>query len=163
MQKHDIRVREFLSLSNEAQLAWIEKNISDYDMKLYGDGYLGAYYPCSIDWDEYLENHEDYGVSGLISSQNENMSNDRIEEIDEGAPLTKKEKDHLANAIAENDHDSWITHNCFEISLSNGSVFVLFEGHSLGPGGYDFKFFGTFETYEKLLAHMNSQPMGYLE
>ena len=28
------------------------------------------------------------------------------EEIDEGAPLTDIEKSHLANAVAENDHDS---------------------------------------------------------
>ena len=66
MEKHNIRVREFLSLSNEAQFAWIEKNIPDYEIKLYGDGYLGAYYPRPIDWDEYLNNREDYGVSGLI-------------------------------------------------------------------------------------------------
>ena len=42
MEKHSIRVREFLDLSNEAQFAWIKKNIPDYKLKLYGDGYLGA-------------------------------------------------------------------------------------------------------------------------
>ena len=92
MEKHNIRVKEFLSLSNEAQFAWIEKNIPDYEIKLYGDGYLGAYYPRPIDWDEYLNNREDYGVSGLIASQAKEISHDRIEEIDEGALLTEKEK-----------------------------------------------------------------------
>ena len=163
MEKHNIRVREFISLSNEAQFAWIEKNIPDYEIKLYGDGYLGSYYPRTLDWDEYFKNREDYGVSGLIASQAKEISHDRIKEIDEGALLTEKEKDHLLNAVAENDHDSWITHNGFGVNLSNGSVYVLFEGHSLGPGGFDFKFFGTFETYEKLLSHMTSQPMSYLE
>ena len=163
MKKHNIRVREFISLSNEAQFAWIEKNIPDYESKLYGDGYLGSYYPRTLDWDEYLNNREDYGVSGLIASQAKEISYDRIEEIDEGALLTEKEKDHLLNAVAENDHDSWITHNGFGVNLSNGSVYILFEGHSLGPGGFDFKFFGVFETYEMLLTHMSGQPMSYLE
>ena len=104
MEKHNIRVREFLSLSNEAQFAWIQKNIPDYETKLYGDGYLGAYYPRPIDWDEYLNNREDYGVSGLIASQAKEISHHRIEEIDEGAPLTEQERDHLLNAVAENDH-----------------------------------------------------------
>ena len=163
MEKHNIRVREFLSLSNEAQFAWIEKNIPDYEIKLYGDGYLGAYYPRPIDWDEYLNNREDYGVSGLIALKDNQLTNERRSEIDEGAPLTDIEKSHLANAIADEDHDSWITHNGFGVTLSNGSVYVLFEGQSLGPGGFDFTFFGTFETYEKLLSHMTSQPMSYLE
>ncbi|MDA9670769.1 hypothetical protein N9T57_01365 [Paracoccaceae bacterium] len=163
MEKHNIRVREFLDLSNEAQFAWIKKNIPDYELKLYGDGYLGAYYPLSIDWDEYLNNREDYGVSGLIALKDNQLTNDRRREIDEGAPLTEIEKEFLANAIADEDHDSWITHNGFGITLSNGSVYILFEGHSLGPGGFDFKFFGTFDTYEKLLSHVTSQPVGYLE
>ena len=163
MEKHNIRVSEFLSLSNEAQFAWIEKNIPDYEIKLYGDGYLGAYYPRPIDWDEYLDNREDYGVAGLIALKDNQLTNERRSEIDEGAPLTDIEKSHLANAIADKDHDSWITHNGFGVTLSNGSVYVLFEGESLGPGGFDFTFFGTFETYEKLLSHMTSQPMSYLE
>ena len=29
MEKHNIRVNEFLNLSNEAQFAWIEKNIPE--------------------------------------------------------------------------------------------------------------------------------------
>lgn len=163
MEKHNIRVRDFLAMSDADQFAWVEKNIPDYEVKLYGDGYLGAYYPRSIDWDEYLNNREDLGVSGLIASQNKEIIDERIEEIDQGATLTEKEKDHLANAVAENDHESWITHNGFGISLSNGSIYVLFEGHSLGPGGFDFKFFGIFESYEQLLTHMTSQPLNYLE
>jgi len=102
-------------------------------------------------------------VSGLIALKDSHLTNERRREIDEGAPLTEQEKDHLLNAVAENDHDSWITHNGFGVNLSNGSVYILFEGHSLGPGGFDFKFFGVFETYEMLLTHMSSQPMGYLE
>ena len=84
MEKHNIRVREFLSLSNEAQFAWIEKNIPDYEIKLYGDGYLGAYYPRPIDWDEYLNNREDYGVSGLIALKNSQLTNERKKKLTKG-------------------------------------------------------------------------------
>lgn len=99
----------------------------------------------------------------MIALKDNQLTIERRSEIDEGAPLTDIEKSHLANAIADEDHDSWITHNGFRVTLSNGSVYVLFEGQSLGPGGFDFTFFGTFKTYEKLLSHMTSQPMSYLE
>ena len=142
MEKHNIRVREFLSLSNEAQFAWIEKNIPDYEIKLYGDGYLGAYYPRSIDWDEYLNNREDYGVSGLIALKASQLTNLAKKKKLMKVNLTEIEKRSLIKCIAEKDHDSWITHNGFGINLSNGSVYVLFEGHSLGPGGLILHFLG---------------------
>ena len=62
----------------------------------------------------------------MIASQGKEISHHRIEEIDEGAPLTEQEKDHLLNAVAENDHDSWITHNGFGVNLS-----CIVEGQSL--------------------------------
>ena len=67
-------------------------------------------------------------MSGLIALKDNQLTNERRREIDEGAPLTDIEKSHLANAIADEDHDSWITHNGFGVTLSNGSVYLLFEG-----------------------------------
>ena len=62
-------------------------------MKLNCKATVFRIHPRTLDWDEYHNNREDYGVSGLIASQAKEISHDRIEEIDEGALLTEK-KDH---------------------------------------------------------------------
>ena len=69
MTKHNIKVKDFMALSQTDQDIWIEENIEDFEIKLYGDAYIGVFYPDDIDWDEYLNNPVDYGVSGLISPE----------------------------------------------------------------------------------------------
>ena len=61
------------------------------------------------------------------------------------------------------DIDGWITHSGFEITLLDGNIYAYFNGYSLGPGGFDFKFFSFFKTYEELLRHITSLPMSYVE
>ena len=102
-------------------------------MYCYGDGYLGAFYPLEIDLEEFNNDRDTYDVSGLISSQNPEISDERVKQIDDGAEITEKEKEYLLAAIAEEDVDSWLTHNSFEIQFLNGSVHAYFVGHSLGP------------------------------
>jgi hypothetical protein len=87
---------EFLKLSDEDQLVWIEANVPKYVEKLYGDNYLGCSYEIDEDTvDEYLEYREDYNVLGLIGKQLPNISDERIDEIDEGAELTDEELEAL--------------------------------------------------------------------
>ena len=70
------------------------------------------------------------------------------------------ERDNLIAAIAEADVDGWITHNAFEIDLLwKFNIYAYFNGYSLGPGGFDFKFFSLFRTYEDLLKHITSLPL----
>ena len=67
-------------------------------------------------------------------------------------------------SLSEDEKFSWIeTHNGFEITLLDGSIYAYFNGYSLGPGGFDFKFFSFFKTYEELLKHITSLPMSYIE
>ena len=81
-------VEEFGSFSSEEQLKWIEQNIEDYEQLLFGDGYLGCSYPVeSIDLNEYLENRDEYGVSGFIAFNLTNISTVRQSEIDKGTKL----------------------------------------------------------------------------
>ena len=162
-KKFGITVKEFLTLSQDKQADWIKNNIPGYELNCYGDGYLGAFYPIEIDLKEFLDDRDAYGVASLISSQDPEVSNERIEEIDAGAELTEKEVKDLLNAIAEADVDSWLTHNSFEIQLFDGSVHAYFVGQSLGPGGYDFKYNTSFETYKKMLETISKEPMSYIE
>ena len=163
-KKFGIKVQEFLNLSQEKQSEWIDINIPDYETLCYDDGYLGAFYPVDVvDIDEYLNDRDAYGVSGLISGQDPEIDESRIEEIDNGAELTKAETYQLYQAIAEDDFFGWLTHNSFEIQLLDGSVNAYFVGHSLGPGGYDFKYSTSFETYKKMLETISKEPMSYIE
>ena len=162
-KKYDFKINQLIELPRDAQFSWIETNVPDYDENCYGDGYLGAFYPSEPDLSDFLDDPEDYGVSRLIASQNSEISNERLSELDAGAELTKMERDNLIAAIAEADVDGWITHNAFEINLLDGNIYAYFNGYSLGPGGFDFKFFSLFRTYEDLLKHITSLPLSYLE
>ena len=162
-KKFAFRINELLNLSYDERLSWIETHIPDFDEHCYGEGYLGAFYPSETDISDFLNDPEDYGVSGLIASQNSEISDVRLSEINAGAELTETEKENLIAAIAEADVDGWITHNAFEITLLDGSIYAYFNGYSLGPGGFDFKFFSFFKTYEELLRHITSLPMSYVE
>ena len=91
-KQHTPTIEQFLTLPAHLQFDWISKNIDDYEMRLYGDGYLGISYPVDKDiLDQYRENPLDYGVSDLISTQIQDISETRLEEIDQGANLTKDE------------------------------------------------------------------------
>ena len=162
-KKYDFKINQLIELSKDAQFSWIETHVPNYDEKCYGDGYLGAFYPSEPDLSDFLDDPEDYGVSRLIVSQNSEISNERLSEIDAGAELTKTERENLIAAIAEEDVDGWITHNSFEITLLDGNIQAYFNGYSLGPGGFDFKFFSFFRTYEDLLRHITSLPLSYVE
>ena len=162
-KKYNFKTNKLLSLSEDEKFSWIETHIPDFDEQCYGEGYLGAFYPAEPDLSDFLDDPEDYGVSGLISSQNSEISTERLIEIDAGAELTKTERENLITAIAEEDVDGWITHNSFEITLLDGNIYAYFNGYSLGPGGFDFKFFSFFKTYEDLLRHITSLPLSYVE
>jgi hypothetical protein len=62
--------QEFLRLTEDEQLGWIEDNIEDYEDLLYGGGYLGCAYPVEqIDVAEYEEYRDDYGTSRLCQNK----------------------------------------------------------------------------------------------
>ena len=162
-KKHGLKLQEFLEISQEKQFEWIEKNIPDYEIKLYGAGYLGAWYPAELDWDEYLNNREDYGISDMIASQDAEITNERKEQIDAGAELTENEKLKLAMAVAEEDVDLWRSHNSFEIHFLDGSLHAYFIGDPIGAGGYDFTYIYAFKTYQAMLEYISQEPISFLD
>ena len=162
-KKHGLKLQEFLNLSQEKQSEWVEINIPDYGMKLLEDGYLGAWYPAELDWDEYLNNREDYGISDMIASQDPEITNERKEKIDAGAELTENEKLKLAMAVAEEDVDLWRSHNSFEIHFLDGTLHAYFTGDPIGAGGYDFTFIHAFKTYQSMLEYISQEPISFLD
>jgi len=155
---------EFLKLSVEDQFAWIKANIPEYETLLYGDNYLGCSYDLDEDTlEEYLENRDDYGVSGLIKEQLPNLSEERAFEIDDGAELTSEELEALKTAMAENDFDGWDTHSGFYFKVRFGALYGLFVGQDLGPGGSDFEIERVFAHKKLALHYVSEKPMAALE
>jgi hypothetical protein len=155
---------EFLKLSDEDQLAWIEANVPKYVEKLYGDNYLGCSYEIDEDTvDEYLEYREDYNVLGLIGKQLPNISDERIDEIDEGAELTDEELEALRNGIAENDESGWDLHSGFYFKVRFGALYGLFVGHEMGQGGCDFELERVFANKQLALQQVSEKPRVAIE
>ena len=155
---------EFLKLSLDNQMAWIEENIPEYETQLYGDNYLGCSYDLDEDkLDEYLEYRDDYGVSGLIEEQLPSLSKDRGFEIDDGAELTSEELEALKTAMAENDFGGWDTHSGFYFKVRFGALYGLFVGQDLGPGGSDFAIERVFAHKKLALHYVSEKPMAALE
>ena len=162
-KKFGIKVQEFLDLSQEKQSEWIESNIPEFEDYCYDKGYLGAFYPIDIDINEYLSDRDAYGVSGLISEQDPEIDHTRIEEIDNGAELTKAETYQLCKGIAEQDFYGWLTHNSFEVSFLDGNVYLYFQGESVGAASFDFKYKKPFQTYKLMLEYITDLPFSYVE
>ena len=151
--------QEFMDLSSDQQLDWIEKNIEEYEVLLYSDGYLGCSYPTEeINMADYETYPLDYDTSGLIKTQSADITQSRMEEIDEGAKLTDHEREALACAIAEEDTEGWLGHHGFQIDLYDGSVFTYFVGHSMGQGGASFNFIGIYSSKEDLIEVIQEEP-----
>ena len=154
-----MKIQDFLKLNSDEQLDWIEKNIEEYEVLLYNDGYLGCSYPTEqIDLEEYEKYPMDYDVSGMIKNQLASITASRMEEIDEGAKLNDHEREALACAIAEEDTEGWLGHLGFQIDLDDGSVFTYFVGHSMGQGGASFNFIGIYSSKEDLIEVIQEEP-----
>jgi hypothetical protein len=113
--------------------------------------------------DEYLENRDDYGVSGLIEEQLPSLSEERAFEIDDGAGLTSEELEALRTAMAENDFDGWDTHSGFYFKARFGALFALFVGQDMGQGGSEFELERVFANKKLALQHVSEKPMVALE
>ena len=147
-----MKVKEFLSLNSEQQIHWIERNIEEYEVLLYSDGYIGCSYPSEqIDLEQYENYPLDYDISGMIKAHLDGITPTRIDQIDNGAKLTKHEREALAHAVADEDMEGWLGHHGFQIDLDDGSVFTSFVSHSLGQGGASFDFIGIYASKEEMI------------
>ena len=155
---------EFLKLYVEDQQSWIEANVPEYAVKLYGDNYLGCSYDFDEDkLDEYLEYRHDYGVARLIEEQLPSLSEERAFAIDDGAELTSEELEALRTAMAENDFDGWDTHSGFYFKVRFGALYALFAGQDMGQGGSEFELEKVFKSKKLAVEYVSKKPMVALE
>ena len=153
-----------MSLSTEDQALWIEANVPNHETKLYGDNYLGCSYALNkATFSEYLEYREDYGVLRLIEQQLPNISEVRVEKIDDGAELTNEELEALSTAMAENDFDGWDTHSGFYFKVRFGALYALYVGEDMGQGGTSFELERVLKAKKLALQHVSDKPMVAME
>ena len=154
----------FLKLTHDEQEAWIKANIPDDEINLYGDNYLGCSYELDEDTlEDYIEYRDDYGLSGIVSSQLPNMTKERLEKIDDGADLTLEEVEALKVGIAEDDYHGWQTHSGQYIKVRFGAVYALYVGEDIGQGGANFELEAVFRSKSKAMLALNDKPMIALE
>ena len=155
-----MRMMQFLSLSTDDQLEWIENNLEDYEVLLYEDRcYLGSSYPtATIDLNLYFENRDEYGTVHLILQNLPDISDTRLEELYNGAKLNEREIEALIAQIAENDVDGWLGHHYIELTFEDATCFAHFESESIGQGGLIFEYRNAYASKNELKKHFVSLP-----
>ena len=149
-------VDEFCAVSHSRQDNWITKNYPDFYVRCHDEGFLACSFPLeNIDFEEYRKYAEEYNVSEIISSYFEDVSDDRLTEINDGSELTQIERKSLAISISENDPDGWIGHHGFEISLKKEKMFAYFLGLGGGQAGPEFYYQRVFKTKNDLLEYLS--------
>ena len=155
---------EFLRLSLNNQALWIENNSPEYEINLYGDNYLGCSYEIDEDiLQEYLDDRENYDTSGLITGQMPDISEDRIDEIYEGAELTDEELESLKSGIAKSDESGWKLHSGQYIKTRFGALYALYAGEDMGQGGASFELEHVFANKKLAVKYISKKPMIALE
>ena len=151
---------EFLRLTLNNQAAWIEKNVSEYEYNLYGDNYLGCSYEIDEDiLQEYIDDRENIDTSGLIARQMPEISEDRIDEIYEGAELTDEELESLKSGIANSDESGWNLHSGQYIKTRFGALYAIYARDDMGQGGASFELEHVFANKKLALKYISKKPM----
>ena len=155
---------EFLRLTLNNQASWIENNVPEYESNLYGENYLGCSYEIDEDiTQEYLDEREAYGTPEMIVEQMPDISEDRINDIYEGAELTGEELESLKSGIAESDENGWELHSGQYIKTRFGALYALYAGEDMGPGGASFELEQVFANKKLALKYLSKKPMIALE
>ena len=141
---------KLVSLDQEDQLHWLEKNSPDYLEKAYED-FIGGW----VDLDEFrlsdmINSPQSYDLGWLVQEHIPETTDERAEAINEGAKLSSKELDKVKESIIE---ESWegdaISCSGFYLTLeSSETVYVTFTGPNEGQGGYRAEFDKIFANRE---------------
>lgn len=155
---------EFLKFTLSEQEAWIKANFPDFAVNLYGENYLGCSYQIDeFTVEEYLDYRDDYDVSGIIETQLRIVTEERLEEIDNGATLTLEELEALKLGIAENDADGWQVHSGQYVKVRFGAVYALYVGEGIGQGGVNFELECVLSNKAAAKSLLSYKPMASLE
>ena len=104
-----------------------------------------------------------HNTSGLIAKQMPEISEDRIDEIYEGAELSDEELESLKSGIANSDESGWELHSGQYIKTRFGALYALYTGEDMGQGGANFELERVFANKKLALKYVSKKPMIALE
>ena len=153
-----MRVKQLLSLKKNQQVNWLKENIENFLSKAQSGDDLGYIIPFSeTDLEEYIKDPEDYGTGNMIQSVDKTVSDSRVEEINSGSKISKREKNSLEEAhINQKSSESFITFNGFQVLLEDNEVYVCFSGQLTPHGSYFPNFFKLFKTKKDAIMFLNT-------
>ena len=153
--------KELCASSYEKQKKWMEEHYPDHLLEAHNENDIGTLFP---DLDRHLTGAKDFqrgpDLGEWIYGIQEGLPLSRIEEIDNGAPLTDKEIEVLKTLIIDEELISEGGNACtyLEVIVDDDRLISVYQGPIDGPG-YRPQFVGVFESIN--VAKVNLKRLGY--
>jgi len=152
---------ELITSSYEKQKKWMEKHYPDHLIDAHNENDIGTLF---TDLDRHIAEAKDFqrgpDLGEWIYGIQEGLPLPRIEEIDNGAPLTDEETEVLKTLIIDEEliYEGGNACTYLEVVVGDDRLISVYQGPIDGPG-YRPKFVGIFESIDA--AKVNLKRLGY--
>jgi len=152
---------ELITSSYEKQKKWMEKHYPDHLIDAHNENDIGTLF---TDLDRHIAEAKDFqrgpDLGEWIYGIQEGLPLPRIEEIDNGAPLTDEETEVLKTLIIDEEliYEGGNACTYLEVVVGDDRLISVYQGPIDGPG-YRPEFVGVFESIN--VAKVNLKRLGY--
>ena len=152
---------ELITSSYEKQKKWMEKHYPDHLIDAHNENDIGTLF---TDLDRHIAEAKDFqrgpDLGEWIYGIQEELPLPRIEEIDNGAPLTDEETEVLKTLIIDEEliYEGGNACTYLEVVVGDDRLISVYQGPIDGPG-YRPEFVGVFESINA--AKVNLKRLGY--
>ena len=152
---------ELITSSYEKQKKWMEKHYPDHLIDAHNENDIGTLF---TDLDRHIAEAKDFqrgpDLGEWIYGIQEGLPLPRIEEIDNGAPLTDEETEVLKTLIIDEEliYEGGNACTYLEVVVGDDRLISVYQGPIDGPG-YRPEFVGVFESINA--AKVNLKRLGY--
>jgi len=152
---------ELITSSYEKQKKWMEKHYPDHLIDAHNENDIGTLF---TDLDRHIAEAKDFqrgpDLGEWIYGIQEGLPLPRIEEIDNGAPLTDEETEVLKTLIIGEEliYEGGNACTYLEVVVGDDRLISVYQGPIDGPG-YRPEFVGVFESINA--AKVNLKRLGY--
>ena len=154
-------VKELIDGDYENQRKWIEEHYPDHIFLAHTGIDLGTLIiGLEDEISDYIDFPHDHALGELIYDDTKKEALQRIDQINNGAKLTKEEKEVLRTHIIEEELNNFggngtINYcNYINVTFGETKLFSVYYGLIEGQGGYNPAFIGIFESLEVAKAEL---------
>ena len=153
--------KELITSSYEKQKKWMEEHYPDHLIDAHNENDIGTLF---TDLDRHIAEAKDFqrgpDLGEWIYGIQEGLPLPRIEEIDNGAPLTDEETEVLKTLIIGEEliYEGGNACTYLEVVVGDDRLISVYQGPIDGPG-YRPEFVGVFESINA--AKVNLKRLGY--